>query len=264
MIEALRISAEIPPPLPEADRGKADKPDEEATAPKLIELLQVSFTKAYAAHFTIFGGHFLSVHIKRLFRRPLNYWVDLRHVEPMPMRVFELDRPALWATGVLGLLSANFFLVAWLSNRHLLWLAVAVPLLCAALLAALILAQRSKNRIVFCSRYGHIPWFELLVSKPKRRAVDSFIEALNTAIRDGRQHHRINREGKLGAELREHRRLKDSKILPETTYKAVKARLLKQHAGTGLAAVAAEIPSPQSSGQPTGELAASGVPAPRD
>ena len=193
MLEALRISADIPPPQPGSNRVNVDGPDKAAEAPKLIELLQVSFTKAYAAHFTIFAGHFISVHIKRLFKRPVNYWVDLRYVEPVPTRVLVLDRPALWAAGALGLLSTVFFLIAWLSSQHLLWLSVAAPLLCAALLATLVLAQRSKYRIVFCSRYGRIPWFELLVTKPKRRSVDAFIEALNTAVRDGRQQQRDNR-----------------------------------------------------------------------
>jgi len=238
MLEALRISADIPPPLTDSNSVKVDDPDKAAEAPKLIELLQVSFTKAYAAHFTIFARHFLSVHIKRLFRRPVNYWVDLRYVEPLPTRVFVLDRPTLWTAGALGLLSAIFFLVAWLSSQHFLWLSVAVPLLCAALLAALVLAQRSKYRIVFCSRYGRIPWFELLVTKPKRRSVDAFLEALNAAVRDGRQQQRDTREERLGAELREHRRLKDGGILSETVYKTVKARLLKQHAGTAPATVA--------------------------
>jgi hypothetical protein len=231
MLEALRISADIPPPVPGSSRDSVDNPEQAGEAPTLTELLQVSFVKAYAAHFTIFSGHFLSIHIKRLFRRPVNYWVDLRYVEPMPERVFAVDRPALWVTATLGLLSAIFFLVAWLSGNPFFWLSVAVPLLCATLIAALILAQRSKYRIVFCSRYGRIPWFELLVAKPRRRTVDAFIEALTNAVREGRSQPGDTREERLGAELREHRRLRDGGILSEAVYRSVKARLLKQHAG---------------------------------
>jgi len=228
MLEALRISAEIPP-LPELERGKAAERDEGTEAPKLIELLQVSFTKAYAAHFTIFGGHFLSVNIKRLFRRPLNYWIDLRYVEPIPVREFNVDRPTLWVSATLGLISSIFFLIALFTDNPYLWLSIAVPLLCGAVIAALVLAQRSKYRVVFCSRYGHIPWFEFLIAKPRRRTVDSYIKELTSVILKFSNSRGDNPEGKLGAELREHRRLMDGGILSEPVYNSVKARLLKQH-----------------------------------
>ena len=228
MLEALRISADVPP-LPESERGNAAERDEAAEEPKLIELLQVSFTKAYAAHFTIFGGHFMSVNIKRLFRQPLNYWIDLRYVEPIPLRNFTVDRPALWVSATLGVLSAIFFLIAWLSDKPFLWLAIAVPLVCGALIAALILAQRSKYRIVFCSRHGRIPWFEFLITKPRRRTVESFIKVLTSAILKFGNSRGDNPEGRLGAELREHRRLMDGGVLSEHVYNSVKSRLLRQH-----------------------------------
>ena len=229
MLEALRISADIPPPPAESDRGNSAARENAPRDAKPIELLQVSLTKAFAAHFTIFSGHFISVHIKRPLKRPVNYWVDLRYVEPMPMRVFTIARPALWVSAALALLSAVFFLVAWLSEDPFLWLTVAVPLICGALIAALILAQRSKSRIVFCSRYGRVPWFELLVAKPRRQAVDAFVEAITRAILKESNNRSDGTEGKLGAELREHRRLMDDGILSAHAYNAVKATLLRQH-----------------------------------
>jgi hypothetical protein len=229
MLEALRISADIPPPLPESNRGGVEDRMKAAEESKLIELLQVSFTKAYAAHFTIFNGHFLSIHIKRLFRRPVNYWVDLRYVEPMPTRIFAIDRPSLWTAAALSLLSIILFLVAWLSDKSLFWLSIAAPMVCATVIAALILAQRSKRRIVFYSRYGRIPWFELLVAKPGRRAVEAFIETLTSAIHKAGNDRDHGEGGRLGAELREQRRLREGGILSEQVYKTVKARLLKQH-----------------------------------
>jgi hypothetical protein len=232
MIEALRISTDIPPPPPESNRGNIGDPEKAAEAPGLIELLQVSFTKAYAAHFTIFGGHYVSVHLKRLFRQPVNYWIDLRYVESMPMRIFTLDRPALWVTSGLGALSIIFFLVAWLSRQPLFWLSVAVPLVCGAVLAALILAQRSKDRIVFCSRYARIPWFELLVTKPKRRTVDEFIKSLTGVIHGVGNRRGDTPQERLGAELREHRRLRENGILSEAVYNSAKTHLLGQHTET--------------------------------
>ena len=222
MLEALRISSDIPALLPESEGGNVVDLDKAAAQSKLIELLQVSFIKAYAVHFTIFDEHFISVHIKRLFRRPVNYWVDLRCVEPMPVRVITIDRP-----------SAVFFLVSWLSVSPLLWLTVAAPLFCGALIAALIMAQRSKNRVQFCSRYGRIPWFELLVDKPRRRTADAFIETITSTIIKAKNNPDKNQfdgnEGKLGAELREHRRLMEGGIISESEYNSVKARLLRQH-----------------------------------
>lgn len=229
MLEALRISADIPPGLPASDHGNVADRENTVERAKLIELLQVSFTKAYAAHFTIYSEHFISIHIKRLFRQPINYWVDLRYVEPMPMRVFAVDRPALWVSASLALLSAIFFLIAWLSDNSFLWLKIAVPLVCGAVIAALILAQRSTYRIVFCSRYGRIPWFEFLIAKPRRRTVEAFIKELTGAILKVSNSQGDKPEGRLGAELREHRRLMDGRILSEHVYNSVKARLLRQH-----------------------------------
>ena len=226
--EALRISAEVPP-LPDLEPGKAAERDEAAEEPKLIELLQISFTKAYAAHFTIFGGHFMSVNISRLFRRPLNYWIDLRYVDPMPARTFDVDHPTLWVSATLGLLSVISLMIAWLSDYTFLWLSIAVPLVCGAVISALIMAQRSKYRTVFCSRYGRIPWFEFLIAKPRRRAVDDFIKVLTSAILKFSNSRGDNPEGRLGAELREHRRLMDRGVLSEQLYNSVKTRLLKQH-----------------------------------
>lgn len=226
MPEALRITSDLYSSTPDADGNHGD-----AKEPKLIELLQVSLIKAYAAHFSIINEHFVSVHVKRLFRRPVNYWVDLRYVDPMPARVFALDRPALWMTATLALLSASIFLVAWLSAQPLEWLTIAAPLLCAAMIAALLLALRSKKRIVFCSRYGRVPWFELLASKPGRGTVDKFVKTLTSTITEAKNKRSDGGEGKLGAELREHRRLQEGGILSERVYKSVKSRLLKQHGG---------------------------------
>jgi hypothetical protein len=227
VIEALRISAETTP-LPKIVRGYADEAEKAAEAPQLIELLQVSFAKAYATHFAIHGGHFISIHTKRLFKKPLNYCVDLRCVEPMPMRVFEIDRPALWVSVALAVLSAILFLFAWLSDNHLFWLTVAVPLVCIALISALITIQRSKRRIAFYSRYGRIPWFEILADKPRRRTVDAYIDTLTSTIHKATNSKGGVQGGKLAAELREHRRLMEGGILSENVYNAVKARLLKQ------------------------------------
>jgi hypothetical protein len=233
MLEALRISSDIPALLPVSERGNVVDLDKAAVQPKLIELLQVSFIKAYAVHFTIFDEHFISVHIKRLFRRPVNYWVDLRCVEPMPVRVFTIDRPSMWVSATLTLLSTVFLLVAWLSVSPLLWFTVAAPLLCSALIAALIMAQRSKNRVQFFSRYGRIPWFELLVDKPRRRTVEAFIETITSTIIKAKNNPVNNQndgnEGSLGAELREHRKLMEGGIISERDYNSVKSRLLRQH-----------------------------------
>lgn len=240
MLEALRISADVPPLVTEKSRIDVDGLEETVTAPTLTELSQVSFIKAYAAHFTIYDGHFMSIYIKRLFRKPVNYWIDLIHLEQTPIRIFKMDRPILWVTLALGLLSAIFFLIAWASANSLFWLSLAVPTVCSALITSLILAQRSKNRIVYCSRYGRVPWCEFLVAKPNRRTLAAFTKVLSNAILETRNHQKDNRQKRLGAELREHRRLREDGVLSENSYRAVKARLLKKHTGTGGATAVSE------------------------
>jgi hypothetical protein len=196
---------------------------------RLTELSQVSLLKSYCAHFTLYDGHFVSVYIKTAFSKPKKYWIDLAYLEPTPRRVFKIDRPFFYTTGIISLIAAVFMLINAFLDVPWQLLPVNIALICGALISFLILVYRSKDRVIFFSRYGRINWLEFLINKPNRRAYKEFIEKLVSVSHAVSSHQSPRHEQRLGAELHEHRRLRDEGILPPKVYEDVKKRFLGQH-----------------------------------
>jgi len=203
--------------------------ENEAPYSRLLELSQVSLLKSYSAHFTLFDGHFVSVNIKTAFSRPKKYWINLAYLEPTPRRVFKIDRLFFYITGILSVSTVVFMLInAFLDDPWRL-MPVNIVLISSALISFLLLIYRSKDRIVLFSRYGRINWLEFLINKPNRRAYKEFIEKLVSVSHAVSSHQSPRHEQRLGAELHEHRRLRDEGILPSHVYENVKQRFLGQH-----------------------------------
>ena len=204
---------------------------EENAAPRtqLIELTQFSLLKAYSVHYTLFDGHYLSVYVKHPFLRPRKYWLNLAYLEPTPRRVLKIDKPSLYACGILSLAAMVLMLINTFTNGSTAILQAVVALVCTALIALLLLIYRSKDRLVFYSRYGRVNWLEILINKPNRRAYKEFVQLLISASHAVSSRQSPRHEQRLGAELREHRRLKDEGALPARVYEDVKRRFLGEH-----------------------------------
>lgn len=204
---------------------------EENAAPRtqLTELSQFSLLKAYSVHYTLFDGHFLSVYVKHPFLRPRKYWLNLAYLEPTPRRVLKIDMPSLYACGILSLAAMVLMLINTFTNGSTAILQSVAALVCTALIALLLLIYRSKDRLVFYSRYGRVNWLEILINKPNRRAYKAFVELLISASHAVSSHQSPRHEQRLGAELREHRRLKHEGVLSARVYEDVKRRFLGEH-----------------------------------
>ena len=196
---------------------------------RLIELSQVSLLKAYSAHFTLFDGHFVSVNFKTAFSKPKKYWIDLAYLEPTPRRVFKIDRLFFYITGILSAAAVVFMLINVFLDEPWRLIPVNIGLICGALISFLMLVYRSKDRVIFFSRYGRINWLEFLINKPNRRAYKEFIEKLVSVSHAVSSFQSPRHEQRLGAELHEHRRLRDAGILSTKVYEDVKQRFLGQH-----------------------------------
>jgi len=196
---------------------------------KLIELSQVSLLKSQNMHFTIFDDHFLSIYIKTIFSKPKSYRIDLAYLEPEPRRILTIDRPSLYAAGILSLaalLSISIHEFFYPSPTLLL---IAVALTCGALVTLMMLVYRSKDRLVFYSRYGRINWLELMINHPSQRDFKAFTARLVSTIHAVSRHQSSRHEQRLAAELREQRRLRDEGVLPPETYERVKRQFFSQH-----------------------------------
>jgi hypothetical protein len=196
---------------------------------QLFELSQVSLLKSYSAHFTLFDGHFVSVYIKTAFSKPKKYWIDLAYLEPAPRRVFKVDRLYFYITAVFSVAAAVFMLINTFLDEPGRFLPVNIGLICGALISFLLLIYRSKDRLVFFTRYGRVNWLEFLINKPSRGAYKEFIEKLISVNHAVSGHQSPRHEQRLSAELHEHRRLRDSGVLPPKVYEDVKRRFLGQH-----------------------------------
>jgi len=196
---------------------------------KLIELSQVSLLKSQNMHFTIFDDHFLSIYIKTIFSKPKTYRIDLAYLEPEPRRILTIDKPSLYAAGVLSLAALLSISIHTFFYPSLTLLLVAVALTCGALVALIMLVYRSKDRLVFYSRYGRINWLELLINNPGQRDFKDFTATLVSTIHEFSRHQSSRHEQRLAAELREQRRLRDESVLSPEVYENVKHRFFSQH-----------------------------------
>lgn len=211
----------------------------------LVELFQVSHLRGCAYHFSIFEGRYLSVHSKKPARRPRRYWVDLGFLDPTPHFFVKTDRHSLYTSG--GLLGVTLILALvslwsktpWLEQP---WLPAAVLTLTSAAVAFLVFLHRSGSLVRFHSQTGDAVLVELLNNKPGREAFNVYIRTLIQHIQAVHKTNRRRQHETLGAELREHRRLKDAGVLTDKVYDRARTRILRQHS-QAQSRIAAQTPA---------------------
>lgn len=221
------------PPQTEEIQLEGDAVQSPAGAPsELIELFQVSHLRASACHFSIFDGRYLSVHSKKLARKPRRYWVDLAFLDPTPHYFVRKDLYSLYAAG--GLLGVTLILALvslwsqtpWQAQP---WLPATVLTLTAAVVSLLVFLHRTCSLVRFHSQTGDAVLVELLNNNPRRAPFNAYVRTLIQHIQAVHKSERRKQHETLGAELREHRRLKEAGILSESVYERARTRILRQH-----------------------------------
>lgn len=199
---------------------------------ELIELFQVSHLRACAYHFSIFDKRYLSIHSKKLARKPQRYWIDLGFLDPTPHYFVKKDHYSLYAaagllgvTAILGLVSLWSETPWWAQS----WLPATALTLTASVIAFLLFLHRSCSLVRFHSQNGDAVLVELLNNNPRRESFNTYVRALIRHIQAVHKSHRRKQHETLGAELREHRRLKDAGILSDTVYERARAKIMRQH-----------------------------------
>lgn len=219
----------------------------------LIQLSQVSYLRARSAHYTIFDRRFLSVYRKSYGRKARQYWIDLALLDSAPHFFVKFDHYSLYtAAGMLALcgilvLASLFSTAPWYTHA---WSPLMLISLSAGMIALLIFVQRSQNLVRFHSQNGDTVLLEMDNNSPNRGEFSAFAHELVLHIQAAQRSDRRKPDQKLGAELREHRRLKDQGILSEEIYAGVRDKILRRHRQTQMkpaAAPTAARPEPENS-----------------
>jgi hypothetical protein len=189
-----------------------------------LEFEQSSRLPRCEMRFTIFNRHYIEVESISDGRKTRHFDIDLAFLDPRPRRVRRIDWQSIRIAAVLLVLAGLAFVLPGLVS---VWGLGA--LLLAGSLAALGLAvYRSRDRVVFYSRYGRAPLVMLLSRKPSAKAIDAFVSDVSQRVESA---HREwpDLSVYLSAELKQHRRLKENGSLTETAYQRVKQRILEHH-----------------------------------
>lgn len=220
------------PSTPPLERAAEDSPAEPSRADEpeeLVELFQISHARLHFAHYTLFNGHYLSVHRKRPFRRAQHYWLNLAYLDPMPHLVTIADRRWLYlaiglavATGVL-LAASIWSPTPWHQQA---WMPGTILLLNGALVSLFLFFQRYQNLVRFHSRHGDAMLLELSNNSPSRPEFRDFMRALLHRIQTA---HREHPHRRLGAELVEHRRLFEAGLIDRDSYDRAREKILRKH-----------------------------------
>lgn len=212
----------------------------------LIQLSQVSYLRAQSAHYTIFDHRFLSVYRKNFGRKARQYWIDLALIDSMPHFFVKSDRHSLYTSGgMLGLcailtLASVFSRMPWYAHT---WSPLTMLSLSAAVIALLVFVHRSQNLVRFHSQNGDAMLLEMFNNAPNRKEFSAFARELVQHIQAAQRADKRKLDQKLGAELREHRRLKDQGILSEEVYASARDKILRRHRQSQAKPAAAPAPA---------------------
>ncbi|MCC6208259.1 MAG: SHOCT domain-containing protein [Gammaproteobacteria bacterium] len=215
----------------------------------LIQLSQVSYLRAQTSHYTIFDRRFLSVYRKNFGGKSRQYWIDLALLDSTPHFFVKNDRHSLYTSGgmfglcaILTLISV-FSRMPWYTHA---WSPFTLLTLCASVIALLAFVHRSQNLVRFHSQSGDAVLLEMYNNAPNRAEFETFGRELVQHIHAAQRSDRRKPDQKLGAELREHRRLRDQGILTEEVYAAARDKILRRHRQSQMKAPATPQPQAQS------------------
>ncbi|MCI0399850.1 MAG: hypothetical protein L0Y67_07815 [Gammaproteobacteria bacterium] len=207
---------------------------EEDVVPTIVnhKLHQRLKIKGYEGAFTVFNETYLFVFATSLLSNTKKYWVNLTYLDPNPKRYLRIAWPWLITTLTLIGIAGLLFLFRDTSIQPLgLRPTLPVMLLLGALtlISFLALVYRSEDKLVFCSQYGRTNLIELAYKNPNSMEFQNFVRELVRRIAQAKTESLQKESERLAGELREHRRLRDVRILPEKEYERSKANILSYH-----------------------------------
>lgn len=94
------------------------------------------------------------------------------------------------------------------------------------LLGLVMLILNFSRRRVFYSRFARVPLFDILISKPNKRAYKHFLDALNACLKKEREFRDLRDDQQIAGETRMLRRLASEGIISKGDYERARNKLL--------------------------------------
>ncbi len=184
-----------------------------------------------AIELALLDDHYLQVHSTPRRRAPLKYTLDLRFLNPQPVRVRHIAWRWFAAT---ALLTASAGTTAWLASRGALpdkglaFMGAAAAALAAGA-AAFMGVRGTSESLNFNTVTGAAPVVKVIGSLGSTKHGKTFFVTLIKEIAAAKTARAQARPQWLRDEMREHHRLRELGVLSEAEYEASKARILGAH-----------------------------------
>jgi hypothetical protein len=195
------------------------------------ELLQTNRLKEYQQLCRIFDDKFLNINQKH-GRNSRGFTVPLSLLDEQPVSRWFIRFRYLF-------LAAILFVLAWAAyalmqhnigifNHPNTYAAITLLLTIGAILIVFMVKQ-SRHVLIFRSRHGHMPLLELLYNKPDKYRFRQFAAQLRELIARCDTQNHYTESQRLAADLAEHRRLRNERILTDKQYEQVKQNIMACH-----------------------------------
>lgn len=103
--------------------------------------------------------------------------------------------------------------------------AILAVLSIGVLLGLVMLIMNFSRRRVFYSRFAHVPLFDILISKPDKRAYKNFLDVLHASMQEMRTGHMLKPDQQIAGEMRMLRRLASEGVIAQREYERAKDKL---------------------------------------
>lgn len=208
--------------------------DEEQFAIKKVNLQfrQENKLKGIQRDFTIFNDIQFQV-VEKKKRSSQKFRVALNYLNPEPKHHVTFAKGWLITTLISAVFSSLLVYVGWFSNIQVSQSTVSIISALSisfSLIAFFITVLRSNDYIILHSRHGNVPILEFINKNPDSKAFKKFMKSLRNHIMYAQKQAQYSATDQLKLELKELRRLKDEKVIPEESYEVAKKRIFKNKA----------------------------------
>jgi len=198
-----------------------------------FELEQINKLRGINRKITVFNGNHCYQSFKDKHQRKYKYRVDIAYLNPQPYRVHNIAWKWLYLAAGLGSVTVAAGLIIWLTD----WLVPAPGIYhtlavvggaSATLIALLLFAHLSYDKVIFKTQYSGIRLIELVNKSPDKDAFRQFVGKFIMQMKKARTKKTFTTSRFLAMELKELRRLRDETVVTEKQYQDAK-KLIFRH-----------------------------------
>ncbi len=199
------------------------------------EFVQENKLKGEAREFTIFNDSQCYQSVRLKHGGKYKFRANLTYLNAKPKRSFDLAEGWLITAAITAIFSFLLVYLRWFSqiqmDNQILTMALSLSIT-FTLIAFMVGLLKTRDRILFYSKFGHVPVLELMNYKPDRESFKQFIDQLSSYIIKAQHAADLSATDALVMELKELRRLKDETVIAESQYEQAKKKILQNKAFT--------------------------------